>query len=237
MKHLIAIILLLLISLQSSVISSDIKSTKLKAEIFKLDSDKQDLLYFWEGVIDPVINEPIKTFFYTPSKNLVAEETIIFKDSVLQEYRYTRYNTKEFSSVLKEDHTIIFTRNVNGTIKKRVLDLPENFVCGPLTVTFIRNNFDPILNGQTLVINYAVLDHLRTVEFIIFHDTNHSRNNKHTLVVKMIPKNFIIRQFVEPLYFLCNSDGTTIREIIGRIVPVNFINGKTIPIDAEFIFN
>lgn len=230
-------ICLLLISISPILAETKVNmdDIDMKASLYEMGTHK--LQFNWIMDLYPDSNIPYKTYFYTPTSKLSVEETMIINPTTkeLTHYEYTRYEINETSSLTVSKNIVLMEQNINGKKQVKKVLTPSNLVAGPMTAPFISDHINEFLRGETLVINYAVLDRLAFYAFTLKIDPTHPEFDDENIVIKMNPQSLIMQQFADPVYFIFNPAGDKLIKIIGRTVAIKKDRNKITPVNADFV--
>ncbi len=206
----------------------------LKATIYSIDN--KELMFYW-NMTSQIINkkeQPKHITFVNQNNTINTEEKINFQDNKLKKYTCIRHNSNEIFTVTVQKNHIIYKKVIDGITHTKKRENVKNFIAGPLIVTFIRDNFEKLSQEKSIQVNIAAPEHLRTLSFDLSIDHIDKTNKKTS--IKLSPSNFLISKFVDPIYFIVDTSGSKVFEIIGRIVAVEMINGSKKPIDGHYYF-
>jgi hypothetical protein len=223
----------------NSVYSIDFKTTTsdMSAVLYGLNEPTKIPEFYWKLKMDNVLKEPQRTLYFDEQKKLHTEENLEYKNGRLRKYSYSRHNINEHASVEITDSALIFVRTFEGETKTSKKVILKNTIFGPSIVTFIRDNTNTLKKGHTIEINYGALNRLNTYTFNLKEVQRHPLKTKDTIVIQMKAKYFIVQQFVDPLYFVLNKNGTKLKRIQGRALPASNIGGEIGIVDADFAIN
>src|SRR6185437_9200459 len=108
----------------------------------------------------------------------------------------------------------------------------ETVLVPPLTVPFLRANWDALVKGDTLEARFAAMDRLETVGFKFFKSDEQKRDGRDVVIITMKPSSFIIAAIRSPMTFVFDKETKRVLEFRGQILPKR--DGKAQ--DADLVY-
>ncbi len=173
--------------------------------------------------------------YSNPAGSLTAEDEALWSGGEFQRYSYVRHAIGESSSVERHGPKLIYTRVLDGRKDQAEEEYSDDFAVGPTVILHILRNWKPLMSGEQLEIRYGVLDRLRSYGFELSRDAEHPRNSPRALVVRMRPSSAFVRLFVDPVYLVFSRDGQILRELIGRMLPMERDGNGLRAIDGDLV--
>lgn len=166
---------------------------------------------------------------------LATEDEVLFRDGALMRYGYVRRTIGEVSSVERRGKRLVYTRVLDGRRDESEEDDRDDFTVGPTVALYVQRHWTALVAGQRLGTRYGVLDRLRSYGFELERDDRHPRAARDAVVVRMRPSSAFLRLFVSPVHLVFSRDGSVLREIIGRMLPVERRDGRLHAVDGDLV--
>ena len=170
-------------------------------------------------------------FYNKKSGKLETVETTSWLNKEFSQYEFKRLNSKEHGILKREGEKLTMTYIKGDSKDTTSFDADENLVAGPMVMLEIYKDWDELVAGKTKTINFAAIDHQRSVAF----DLQLKEKSKDGYTFEMVPSSFLIAMFVDTLYFKYKSKEEIPAEIVGRVLPVDMEGSKIVPIDGSFV--
>lgn len=217
---------------------------KLKeAIIYDRSAPNQKILFKLKRNIQ--IANPHKTIedtFTDTSGNIVAIERFKYLGELLESYELKDHQTGVEGKVTLSNGNAAFevkTKKEDGTesIKKSQESLSPNTLSKNQIVDYLVNNWDKLVQNETINIRLLVVDRAETVGFKFFKDHETTYDGKKIVVIKMKPSSILIAALVDPLYFTFEEKAPhMLLEVNGRVLPKQLVDGKYSDLDAVTVF-
>jgi len=215
--------------------NSSIKTYSSKA--FDLKDGKHLYSEFHEEKFssDKIIESVTK--YKDPKNNILSERVMIFNDDltkpkfVLKDYR-TGYI--EGSEILKNNSVRVYTReNFDEQLEERILKVDEPFVIDGGLTYFFRQNWERLLNNETIEFNFIAPARLDYFKFRVSKNSIVNIGGKKGVQLKLEIKSFILRAFVDPILITYALDSKEILNYKG-ISNINDEKGKSYSVEIDF---
>jgi hypothetical protein len=194
-----------------------------RAVLYRFEMDRDDARGCW------------RSRYFDRSGRLATEDEVLFRNGALDRYSYVRRTIGEASSVERRGTRLVYTRIVGSKRDESEEDDGEDFTVGPTVALYIQSHWRAIAAGKRLDIRYGVLDRLRSYRFELEREDEHARAASDTVVVRMQPASGFLRLFVSPVHLVFSRHGSTLREIIGRMLPVERREGRLHAVEGDLV--
>lgn len=185
------------------------------------------------------IIESVTKYLNTANKPL-SERVMKFSDDlskpsfVLNDFR-TGY--MEGAEILKNNKVKVYTRETyNDPLQEKIVTVAEPFVIDGGLTFFFRKNWDRLMAGETIEFNFIAPAKLDYYRFRVSKSSITTIANRKGLKLKLEINNFILRQFVSPVYITYALDNKDILYYEG-ISNINDDNGKSYSVRIDFSMN
>jgi hypothetical protein len=168
-------------------------------------SDPSNLL-FTETKSEVLVNNVVKELNVVyRDKNLIviADKKVDFSKSTLHpDYKMEDKKSGRIESCTKigNDFSLSFKKNKNEVLKSKTIAVPSPAVCDAGFSNVVKENFDKLLKGESVVINMIVPERFDYYSFRYTKVKNVKFSGKDAVLIKMESDNYIIRQLVDPMY-------------------------------------
>jgi hypothetical protein len=181
--------------------------------------------------------------FHYPNGSLAARERIAFERGELVSFRLDEKQTGAHggSSVTKDvKRKLLFEWTEAAGAKTKTADeaLQPDTLVGDTIPYFIVTHWNKLAQGTAVNFRFIASSRLETVGFKLVKESEISWRGKPALRLRMEPSSVIIRQIVEPLFFIVEKDGAhRVLEYIGRTTPKHREGTKWKDLDARTIYD
>ena len=183
----------------------------------------------------------VRDFLY-PNGSMAARETLVMNQGSLVSFALDERQTGAHghSTVLDGSRPkLMFDWTDGGSAKKKTDSevLQANTLVGDLIPYFIVAHWDELMRGQAVSFRFIVSSRLETVGFKFLKESDVTWHGKSAVRLRMEPSSVIIRQIVDPLFFIVEKDGThRVLEYVGRTTPKLRDGDKWKDLDARTIY-
>lgn len=238
---------------KASPLTASQKSTSLPAT-----TTSQKIRYYNQGNLEKIIYEQNRTqtgdnaLTFTQNSTLVdlsepqtplLKESVTVKDGELIEHVMEQLQINEvweLRVVENKLHYQIFKIVQGQKIpddKEIVIVKPQNFINGPMIDLFVQKNWTELSTGQTLNLEFSVLEVSKPISFTLRKKGDGLRDQKKTLVLEMKPVSFVIRYLMDPIVMEFQLETKKLVYFKGR-TPAKIKDGsKFKPFDAEILYS
>lgn len=172
------------------------------------------------------------------NNNLIAERIMTFgSDATKPKFilRDMRSGYIEGAEVLPDGQVKVFTRENSGEpLENKNLRVPSPYVIdGGLTYFFI-NNWDRLMNGETIKFNFITPAKLDYFQFRVYKNDIVEMGGRKGMQVKLEINSFILRAFVDPIYVTYDIETKKILHYKG-ISNINGPDGKSYSVEINYL--
>ena len=224
----------LLVFAAARILGQEAPHEILTGTLYEIGSQRHKVLYRWTLEHDE--KRGIWTSVYTtPSGEVNTEDKVLWEGDQLGSYSYTRHKVHESAAVLRTGETLRYTRTIDGETREAVGNGGDDFTVGPTVFRYVERHWQELTGGAVLHTDYGVLEKLRSYRFELARDLRHPANGPDQVVIRMRASNPLIRLFIGPIHMVFSADGKRFRAMIGRSLPVDVVNGRRRPTNAELV--
>lgn len=202
--------------------------------LYEIGSERTRVFFRWTLTQTP--EGRLGSRFFTPEGQLAAEDELVLENGAFQSYSYVRPNIGEQARVERRGEQLVFTQTWRGETRRSEEEFSEEFLAGPLVVPYIQERWAALVQGQELRIRYGVPDQLRSFGFGLRMAPGHPETASGWAVV-MRAESFVVRLFVDPIYFFFSPDGQIFYGMKGRTLPVAVKGDEPQAVDAELVID
>ena len=183
----------------------------------------------------------VRDFSY-PNGSLAARETLVMNQGSLVSFDLDERQTGAHgrSTVLDGSRPKLMFDWIDGGSAKKKTDsetLQGNTLVGDMIPYFIVAHWDELTRGQPVNFRFIVSSRLETVGFKFVKESDVTWHGKPAVRLRMEPSSVIIRQIVDPLFFVVEKDSAhRILEYVGRTTPKLRDGNKWKDLDARTIY-
>jgi hypothetical protein len=182
--------------------------------------------------------------FTTPSGKLAARERVRYEAGVLKSYQFEELQTGASGAVAFQPdpagppgQKIVFEYTHGKARKRRTETLQPNTLISDNLVPFILDHWNALTNHAVVKCRFVALARAETVEFKLFQESEWTDHGKPVVVLQMEPANWILAQFIEPLKFTVEKEGShRFQRYSGRTTPFIRRKDKWDDLDAVTVF-
>jgi len=215
----------------------------LTGTIYEMSSGTNKVLFTYKrtGERSNTFVHIVCDYFY-PNGSLAARETLVMNRGSLVSFHLDERQTGAQGSSIVVDGSrpkLMFDWTEGGSTKKKTDSeaLQANTLVGDTIPYFIVEHWDKLMRGQSVDFRFIVSDRLETVGFKFVKESDVMWNGKSAVRLRMEPSSIIIRQLVDPLFFIVEKDGAhRVLEYVGRITPKQRDGSKWKDLDARTIY-
>ncbi|HWN94663.1 MAG TPA: hypothetical protein VNT99_06510 [Methylomirabilota bacterium] len=181
-------------------------------------------------------------FFY-PNGSLAARETAVFNSGHFVSFLLEERQTGARGGTVLIDGTkprLMFYWTEGGNAKRKTSDeaYQPNTLVGDMIPYFIVSHWNELARGQPVHFRFVASSRLETVGFKFVKEADVTWRGKPAVRLRMEPSSVIIRQLVDPLFFIVERDGAhRVLEYIGRITPKLRDGSKWTDLDARTVYD
>lgn len=230
------LVALLVLAIGSQALAN--KNELMRAEIFAMDSKKQNLIYRLKSEIRYDGAKRTSTAVYEDAKgDVLIREKSESENGELKKYEIEQLQTKNRAIIEVKDGKVVFKKanslDEKAEFKEEEEKLKKPLVLSPLLVPFVQSRFEEIKKGDTVDIRFAVWDRMETVGFSLFKIGETLQDGRKMLIVKMKPTSFVIAAIVDPLIFHFDMETKHLAYQKGRVAPKLAKGSSWKDVDAE----
>jgi hypothetical protein len=182
-------------------------------------------------------NELVHGQYTSMAGDLVVEEKGVLSGSRLVKYEITQKQKNWSGRIEVKGDEVHFWKSENGKEETAKEKLGRSLVVSSNFQRFVRDNWAALSSGKTVAFRYGVWARAETVGFEIFKISEETVGADKLTVLKMKPSSFVIAALVDPLIFKFKTDGSQLKEMIGRVPPVRKEGAKFKDLDAEVVYS
>ncbi len=177
------------------------------------------------------------TRYKDPNDNLLTERIMIFGEDLTK----PKFILKDFrsgyiegSEMLLNNKVKVYTRkNFNDKMSEKILQVEEPFVIDGGLTYFFRENWEKLLNDDTVEFNFITPAKLDYYRFRVSKNSIVTIGGRKGMQLKLEINSFILRAFVDPILITYALDNKEILSYKG-ISNVNDENGKSHLVEIDF---
>lgn len=184
----------------------------------------------------------LRDFTY-PNGSLAARETLVFERGQLMEFHLDERQTGARGSAAVIDGTrpslrFDWTDGGNGKKKTDRETLQPATLVGDMIPYFIVAHWPELARGQSVNFRFIASSRLETVGFKFVKEADVTWRGQPAIRLRMEPSSVLIRQLVDPLFFIVERDGAhRVLEYVGRTTPKQRDGNKWKDLDARTIYD
>ena len=167
---------------------------------------------------------------------LVTEESRYQKGKLLSLEIEHKQRQEKWTATVKDGRVYFENKDKKGKVKKDDIKLKPNFVTRANLKDYLFQRWKQLMNGETVKMRYAVLLRQETFGFKVKKDREEVINGEKMLVFRMKPTNFLIAQFVDPIYFYVRVRDSIVTKTIGLALPLVQRKGEWEEIETITVF-
>lgn len=181
----------------------------------------------------------VRDFLY-PNGSLAARESMVFERGELLSFQLEEKQTgaRGSSTVTKDaKRKLHFDWTTDGKTKSDSEAFAADTLVGDMIPQFIITHWNELARGAAVNFRFIASSRLETVGFKLVKEADVDWRGKPAMRVRMEPSSVIIRQIVDPLFFIVEKDGAhRVLEYVGRITPKQRDGAKWKDLDARTIY-
>ena len=184
----------------------------------------------------------IRDFSY-PNGSLAARETLVMNQGFLVSFHLDERQTGAHghSTVLDGSRPkLMFDWTDAGSAKKKTDSevLQANTLVGDMIPYFIVAHWNELAQGKTVNFRFIASSRLETVGFKLVKEADVPWRGKSAVRLRMEPSSVVIRQIVDPIFFVVEKDGAhRVLEYTGRTTPKLRDGSKWKDLDARTVYD
>jgi hypothetical protein len=183
----------------------------------------------------------VRDFLY-PNGSVAARETVVFARGELVSFQLDEKQTgaRGSSSVTTDaKRKLLFGWAAAGAKRKTDSEvLQTDTLVGDMIPNFIVAHWNELARGEAVNFRYIASSRLETVGFKLVKESEITWRGKAALRLRMEPSSVVIRQIVDPLFFIVEKAGAhRVLEYIGRTTPKQREGAKWKDLDARTIYD
>lgn len=215
----------------------------LTGTIYETSSGTNKVLFTFRrtAVRSNAVVHVVRDFLY-PNGSLAARETIVFERDELVSFQLDEKQTgaRGGSTVTKEaKRKLLFDWTAAGAKTKTDSEVFQaDTLTGDTIPYFIITHWKKLARGEAVPFRFLASSRLETVGFKLVKESEVDWRGKPAVRLRMEPSSMIIRQIVDPLFFIVEKDGEhRLFEYVGRITPKQREGTKWKDLDARTIYD
>ncbi len=181
----------------------------------------------------------VRDFVY-PDSTLAARENIVFEGGELRSFQLEEKQTgaRGRSSVTKDaKRKLLFDWTAEGKTKTDSEAFVADTLVGDMLPHFIITHWNELARGESVNFRFIASSRLETVGFKLVKESEVDWRGKPALRLRMEPSSFVIRQIVDPLFFIVEREGAhRVLEYVGRTTPKQRDGAKWKDLDARTVY-
>ena len=181
----------------------------------------------------------VRDFIY-PNGSLAARESLVFERGELTSFQLEEKQTgaRGGSRVTTDaNRKLLFDWTADGKTKADSEAFVADTLVGDMIPDFIITHWNELARGAAVDFRFIASSRLETVGFKLVKESEAVWRGKPALRLRMEPSSFVIRQIVDPLFFIVEKDGAhRVLEYVGRITPKQRDGAKWKDLDARTIY-
>lgn len=219
----VALMALLSLSARHDSMAADFAQPELRGTIYATDSGTNQILYLFKRTATRSNGtvHVVRDFLY-PSGSLAARESIIFTKGKLTAFELDEKQTgaRGTAKLDSTERKLIFTWSEAGKNKSDSEALQRDTIVGDMLPYFIVEHWNELMRGQAASFRFIASSRLETVGFKLVKEADVSWRGTPAVRLRMEPSSVIIRQLVDPLFFIVEKEGPhRVLEYVGRTTP------------------
>ncbi len=181
----------------------------------------------------------VRDFLY-PNGAVAARESLVFERGELLSFQLEEKQTGATggSSVTKDPkRKLLFDWTTDGKTKTDSEAFVADTLVGDMIPQFILTHWNELARVEAVSFRFIASSRLETVGFKLVKESDVDWRGKSAVRVRMEPSSVIIRQIVDPLFFIVEKDGAhRVLEYVGRITPKLREGAKWKDLDARTVY-
>ena len=182
----------------------------------------------------------VRDFLY-PNGSLAARESIVFQHEELISFQLEEKQTGARGGsrvTMDAKRKLLFDWTADGKTKTDSETFVADTLVGDTIPQFIITHWKELERGDAVNFRFIASSRLETVGFKLVKESDVDWRGKSALRVRMEPSSVIIRQLVDPLFFVVEKDGAhRVLEYVGRITPKLRDGAKWKDLDARTVYH
>jgi len=198
-----------------------------EGDIYLQGTNKGLLLFRHKNSIEVKGDEIVLRHIYnTIEGGLAALEEVQFVKGKLTTYKVEMPDSKCGCNLERRNDKIIFSFTRMGDPQHKESEYTSDIVMGPTLRAFIKQNWNPLMNGRSVYFKLPAMNLQRVAEFQLRlqPDSEYARNG--TAVFRMKIANYFLRLFVDPVDLVFDVATKRMIEIHGKSLLQRKVNGK-----------
>lgn len=172
--------------------------------------------------------------------SLAARETLVFQNGRLALFQLDERQTGAVGTTRVTGSKLLFTwaEKDGAKAKSETEQLKSETLVGDMIPHFIRAHWTELVRGDAVNFRFIASSRLETVGFKFVKESEVTWRGKPALRLRMEPSSVIIRQIVDPLFFIVEKDGAhRVLEYVGRTTPKLRDGSKWKDLDARTVYD
>jgi hypothetical protein len=177
------------------------------------------------------------TKYKDTKNNLLSERIMTYTDDltkpkfVLKDFRSGYI---EGSELLQNNRVLVYTReSFNDKLEEKILKVGEPFVIDGGLTYFFKENWERLLNNETIEFNFIAPAKLDYFRFRVSKNSIVTVGNRKGMQLKLEVNSLILRAFVDPIMITYALDNKEI--LLYKVISnVNDENGKSHSVEIDF---
>ena len=183
-----------------------------------------------------------KTVTTDPHGKVIFTETMISKGSMpLFQSDEVQQTKRHLELEVKNERVYLRTRALNAENDEKSKEddekLPQNLISGALAEDFILENWDDLMNDETVYAKLAVMELREVIKFKFWKKQITKIDGKEVMEVMMKPSSFLVSLIVDPIHLYMDLKEKKMIHYVGRTPLWKFTDGKISALDAEIVFD
>ena len=222
MKQVVFLIILTIL-IQSALAGEALEV--MRGFIYRKDSLEKDLMYVQKEIRQEYNKgERISHQYFGLDNELEAFETVELDNGQIELYE-TAINGLGFKGSLQiKENRIRLIRIQEGKTKEREIKLRDNLIVGPMLPTFVEQNVDILLEGNTVDFYLPFFDRMTLIPMVLETKEGATDSVKGSVIIEMRLKSRLLNLFIDPIDMVMDLSSGKIVEIHGPTIlpdPVN----------------
>lgn len=230
-------LIFLLLTFFSSAFGQSIERTGKMFEIGKTDGTP--LFIHHEIIKTNPANEKILTATIKDSTGAtVMTEEARYSHLKMISHRIEQLQISEvYELKITDSKAIMQSSKISADGSLKAIDrkeIPDNqyFILGPVSIPFLQNNFDELINEKTVKANFGIYEIMKHIEFKFIKE----RIDEDFLTIRMKPSSLFFNLFVDPMDMKFDRRTKHLVWFKGRTAVRKTVNGKLKPFDSEILY-
>jgi hypothetical protein len=220
--------------------------SSLSGAIYAKHSDRKEVLFtFKRTAARSGSTVRVNREFLRPDGRLAARERVVYEAGRLVSYELEELESGATgSAVVKRNpqnprQQMIFLEYSEGSTRKEGSEkLGKDTVINDMVGPFIQAHWGELMGGATVRLRFVAIARAETVGFKLTKESETTWRGKPVVIIKMEPTSFIISQFVEPLSFTVEKNGShRVLQYMGRTTPRIRTKNKWEDFEAVTVFD